>query len=173
MKIRSFRITAPVVFLSLLLPAFCFAADLRDMSYRARDIADALRSADDARYAFERATRGSNDYLRLEQAWREREYALEEARLRAMARDMNRSADELREMRRSGRGWDDICRAYNCRRDSYGFDKRRYAQFDRDRDFWKDYYSRPGKARGHHKGTPDGPPGQYKKDKKGKGKDRD
>ena len=165
-----------------------------DMLSHAEDIVRALRAADDARAAFEHAPRTSPDYLRMEQAWRQREYELEEARLRTMARDARISEHELRAMRESGRSWEDIGRSHNYKPDSLGLGKRKYNQFDGHDGPWRDHYKHkgkgkdkghhgghpgkghddhpgkghsdkghPGKAKGHYKGTPDGPPGQYKK----------
>ncbi|MCL2123573.1 MAG: hypothetical protein FWH34_05735, partial [Desulfovibrionaceae bacterium] len=84
-----------------------------DMLSHAEDIVRALRAADDARAAFEHAPRTSPDYGRMEQVWREREYELEEARLRTLARETRRSEDELRALRREGRSWEDISRHYH------------------------------------------------------------
>jgi len=137
-----------------------------DMLSHAEDIVRALRAADDARAAFEHAPRTSPDYGRMEQTWRQREYELEEARLRTMARDARISEHELRAMRESGRSWEDIGRSHNYKYDSLGLGKRKYNQYDGHDGPWRDHYKHPGKAKGHYKGTDHGPPGHNKhKDK--------
>jgi len=155
-----------------------------DMLSHAEDVIRALRAADDARAGFERLPRTSPDYGRMEQAWRQREYELEEARLRTMARESRISEHELRSMRESGRSWEDISRSHNYKSDSLGLGKRKYNQFDGHDGPWRDHYKHPGKAKGHYKGTDHGPPGQmgkhhdkhhdkHKDKHKGKGKYKD
>jgi hypothetical protein len=152
-----------------------------DMLSHAEDIVRALRAADDARAAFEHTPRASGDYGRMEQAWREREYALEEARLRTLARETRHTEDELRALRRDGKSWEDISRHYHYdyKPDSLGIGKRKYNQYDKHDGPWHDHYKHPGKAKGHYKGTDHGPPG-HNKDKhhdkhkgKHKGKHKD
>jgi hypothetical protein len=154
----------------------CYAADLLDRALgQSEAITRALRAADDARTIYDRTPKTSPDYGRMEQAWRQREYELEDARLKTMARDSRISEHELRSMRESGRSWEDIGRSHNYRHDSLGLGKRKYNQYDGHEGPWRDHYKHPGKAKGHYKGTKDGPPGHYK-DKhhdKHKGKHKD
>jgi hypothetical protein len=143
-----------------------YAADLLDHALaHSEAITRALSAADDARTIYERTPKTSPDYGRMEQTWREREYELEEARLRTLARDTRRSEDELRALRRDGRSWEDISRHYNHNHkpDSLGLGKRKYNQYDRHDGPWRDHYKHPpGKAKGHYKGSEHGPPGHYK-----------
>ena len=149
----------------------CVAGYAADMLSQGEDIIRAMRYADDARSAFERTPKASGDYAKMEREWHEREYQLEETRLRTMARETRRSEDELRALRRDGKSWEDISRHYNHKSDSLGLGKRKYNQFDRHDGPGRDYYKHPGKAKGHYKGTADGPPGHYdKKEHPGKAK---
>ena len=145
-----------------------YAADVVSLG---EDLLNIMRHADDARSLFEGTPKTSPDYSKLEQLWREREYDLEEARLKAMVRETRRAEDELRALRQDGKSWEDISRQYNYKSDSLGLGKRKYNQFDKPDGPGRDYYKQPpGKAKGHYKGTADGPPGHYKSDHPGKAK---
>lgn len=144
-------------------------------------LSDVLRGADDARDLYYRNRSGS-DAARYEREWRDREYALEEARIRRMAKEANVSPSRIADMREDGRSWQDIAKRYSVDPKVIYYGHRAPDGYDRDHDHGlqeRIYKDHPGKAKGHYKGTADGPPGQYKKDKKDKknkgkkNKDRD
>ena len=171
--------------LALTLSSAAGAATLGEVADTFSDIGEALRGADNAREQYSRYRTGS-EAARYEQAWREQEYRLEEARISRMAKESKLSEAAIREMRERGRSWDDIARAHRLDVSRFGYGHKSSDGWDRDNDrnFYHNYYKEhPGKARGHYTGTPQGPPGQYKKAEghgrhddgpgKGKGKGKD
>lgn len=159
-----------MLLLGMLKPGFAASASdvLRSNADFFSDIGDALRDADNARDQYYK-NRSGRDAARYEQEWRDYEYKLEEARVQRMAKETKASPAEVRRMREDGRSWKDISDRYRIDSRRIGYDHKGPQGYDRDRD--QDLYGRiykkdnPGKARGHYKGTPDGPPGQYKKNK--------
>ncbi len=130
-------------------------------------IGDAMRDADNARDRYYQY-RSSRDAARYEREWREYEYRLEQARIERMARETKISPDRLRRMREDGRSWKSISDHYRIDPRRIGYGHRGPHGYDRDHDNdlrHRIYRDHPGKARGHYKGTPGGPPGQYKKHK--------
>ena len=145
------------------------AATLRQTGDFFSDIGDALRDADNARDRFYQHRSGP-DAARYEREWRDYESKLEDARIQRMSREAKIPPDELRKMRGDGHGWEDIAKRHKIDAHKMGYGHKGPHGYDRDRDhdmhrhmYKKDH---PGKAKGHHKGTHDGPPGQHKKDKK-------
>ena len=169
-----------VCVLLLAVPKSGFTAEsVSDMLQRKADffsdISDALRDADNARNQYYQY-RSGHDAARYEQEWRDYEYKLEEARVQRMAKEAKVSPSEIQRMREEGISWKDI--SDRCRIDSskmgYGHKGPQGYDRDNDHDLHNHIYKKDkhGKARGHHKGTADGPPGQYKKDKKDKKNDK-
>lgn len=161
---------ACLLFLEMPKPGFAASAGdtLRQGAGFFSDVGDALRDADDARARYYQ-NRSGRDSGRYEQEWRDYEYKLEEARVQRAARDAKISPAEVRRMREDGRSWKDISDRYkiDSRRMGYGHKGPHGYDRDRDDDMYRHIYKKdnPGKARGHYKGTADGPPGQYKKDR--------
>ena len=160
--------------LSLGMPKAGFAA-ISNMMFQTADfftdIGDAMRAADHARDLFCQHRTGP-DAARYEREWHDYEYKLEEARIQRMARESKKSPDEIRRMREEGHDWKVISDRYRIDSRKMGYAHQGPHGYDRDHDndMYRHIYKKdnPGKARGHYKGTPEGPPGQYKKDKKHK-----
>lgn len=148
-------------------PAAGKAASATDLADVLSGISDAMRNADDARDLYYRNKSGS-EAERYEREWREREYQLEESRIREMAREARVSPEEIGRMRSGGRSWQDISDRYRLDPRRLGYGHKSHDGYDRDSDRSlreRMYRDNPGLARGHYKGTPAGPPGQYKKNK--------
>lgn len=168
---------------SLLLPVSAHAADLGDIADSLGALGDLINEADRARERFEQR-QSDRSY---EREWRDREYRLEEGRIDTLARKAGVSRDRIRDMRRDGASWTDICRRYDLDPRTIGYGTRTYRGYDRehDDDLYRGYY------RDHPHGGPPGlmkkggmPPGQAKKNQdydddapgkgnKGKGKHKD
>ena len=143
---------------------------LRQSADTLSDLGSALRDADDARDRYNR-NKSDRDADRYEREWREQEYKFEESRIDRMAKEANVSRSQIRDMREDGKSWNEIGKRYNVDPQKVNYGHKGPGNYDRDndRDLQRRYYKEhPGKARGHYKGTKDGPPGQYKKDKKDK-----
>ena len=157
------------------LPASGFAA-ISNMMYQTADffsdIGDAMRAADHARDLFYQHRSGP-DAARYEREWHDHESKLEEARIHRMAKEANIPPHELRKMREDGHDWKHISDHYriDSRKMGYGHKGPHGYDRDHDHDMYRHVYKKdpPGKARGHYKGTADGPPGHNKD----KGKDKD
>ena len=174
--IRKFGVMGGLLLVCVLLlgmpePGFCASGNdmIRQGADFFSDISDALRNADSARDRYNQQRSGQNAD-RYEREWRDNEYKLEEARVQRMAKEAKISPTEVRRMREDGASWKDISDRYRVdpRKMGYGHKGSHGYDRDRDHDLHQHIYKKdnPGKARGHYKGTPDGPPGQYKKDTK-------
>ena len=153
------------------------SAALSGMMYKTADffsdIGDAMSAADRARDLFYQHRSGP-DAARYEREWRDYEYKLEEARIHRMAQESKLSPDEIRRMREDGHDWKNISDRYriDSRKMGYGHKGPQGYDRDHDNDMYRHVYKKdnPGKAKGHYKGTDDGPPGHNKD--KGRHKDK-
>lgn len=139
--------------LALGAPVRAAAGDLAPVSDALESLADVSRAADRANEAFLDAFNGGRDYSRYERDWRDHEWRLEQARVRALSRAAGVSESRIRHLRESGCGWGEIAHRYDVAPHILGYGS---SPHDRDRDHWRGHppkYSKRdnGLHRGHRK----------------------